>query len=70
MSVLIIWATKSSVWVFSQFKEGINFTKFPTMEVVMETFLLYYMNMIPMVTTHMPTVINKAKISSGDNENG
>ena len=53
-----------SVGVFS-FKEGINFTKFPTMEVVRESFLLYHMNMIPMVTIHMPTVINEAKISLG-----
>ena len=58
-----------SVGVFS-FKEGINFTKFPTVEVVREAFLLYHMNMIPMATTHMPTVINEAKISLGDNENG
>ena len=55
--------------VFS-FKEGINFTKFPIVEVVREAFLLYHMNMIPMATTHMPTVINEAKISLGDNENG
>ena len=51
-----------SVGVLS-FKEGINFTKFPTVEVVREAFLLYHMNMIHMVTTHTPTVINEAKIS-------
>ena len=55
--------------VFS-FKEGINFTKFPIVEVVREAFLLYHMNMIPMVTTHMPTVINEAKISLGDMKMG
>ena len=48
-----------SMGVFS-FKEGINFTKFPTMEGVREAFLLYHMNMIPMVTRHMLTVINEA----------
>ena len=37
-----------NVGVFS-FKEGINFTKFPIMEVVREVFLLYHMNMIPIV---------------------
>ena len=57
------------VGVFS-FKEGISLTKFPTMEVVREAFLLYHMGMIPMATTHMPTHINEAKISLGDNENG
>ena len=40
------------------------------MEDVREAFLLYHMNMIPMVITHMPTDINEAKISLGDNENG
>ena len=53
-----------SMGVFS-FKEGINFTKFPIVEAVREVFLLYHMNMIPMATTHMPTVINEAKISLG-----
>ena len=55
-----------SVGVFS-FKEGISLTKFPTVEVVREAFLLYHMNMIPMVITHMPTNMNEAKISLGDN---
>ena len=40
------------------------------MEDVREVFLLYHMNMIPMVITHMPTDTNKAKMSLGDNENG
>ena len=58
-----------SVGVFS-FKEGTSLIKFPTMEDVREAFLLYHMNMIPMVITPMPTDINEAKISLGDNENG
>ena len=52
------------------FNEGTNLTKFPTMEDVREAFLLYHMNSIPMVITHMPTNTNKAKMSLGDNENG
>ena len=51
-----------SVGVFS-FKEGTSLIKFPTMEDVREAFLLYHMNMIPMVITHMPTDTNKAKMS-------
>ena len=58
-----------SVGIFS-FKEGTSFIKFPTVEDLREVFLLYHMNIIPMAITHMPTVINKAKISLGDNENG
>ena len=58
-----------SVDVFS-FKEGTSLIKFPTVEDVREVFLLYHMNMIPMVITHMPTDTNKAKMSLGDNENG
>ena len=58
-----------SVGIFS-FKEGISFIKFPTMEDIREVFLLYHMNIIPMAITHMPIVINKAKMSLGDNENG
>ena len=44
------------------FKEGTSLTKFPTVEDVREAFLLYHMNIIPMVITHMPTDTNKAKI--------
>ena len=58
-----------SVGIFS-FKEGTNLIKFPTVEDVREVFLLYHLNIIPMVITHMPTDINKAKMSFGDNENG
>ena len=58
-----------SVGIFS-FKEGTSFIKFPPMEDVREVFLLYHMNIIPMAITHMPTDINKAKMCSGDNENG
>ena len=58
-----------SVGVFS-FKEGTSLIKFPTVEDVREAFLLYHMNMIPMVIIHMPTDTNKAKMSLGDNENG
>ena len=52
------------------FKEGTNFIKFPTVEVVREVFLLYHMKIIPMAITHMPVNINKANMSLGDNENG
>ena len=58
-----------SVGIFS-FKEGTSLIKFPTVEDVREVFLLYHMNIIPMAITHMPTDINKAKMSLGDNENG
>ena len=58
-----------SVGIFS-FKEGTNFIKFPTVEVVREFFLLYHMIIIPMAITHMPVSINKAYMSLGDNENG
>ena len=51
-------------------KEWTSLIKFPTVEVVREVLLLYHMNMIPMAITHMPTDINKAKMSLGDNENG
>ena len=57
-----------SVGVFS-FKEGTSLIKFPTMKDVREAFLLYHMNMIPVAITHMPTDINEAKISLGDNGN-
>ena len=60
---------ESSVGVFS-LKEGINLIKFPTVEDIRVVFLLYHMNVIPMVITHMPTDINKAKMSLGDIENG
>ena len=46
-----------SVGVFS-FKKEMSLIKFPTVEDVREAFLLYHMNMIPMVITHMPTDIN------------
>ena len=49
-----------SVGVFS-FKEGTSLIKFPTMEDAREAFLLYHMNMIPMVITHMPNNIKEAK---------
>ena len=55
-----------SVGTFS-FKEGTNFIKFPTVEVVREVF---HMKIIPMAITHMPVNINKANMSLGDNENG
>ena len=58
-----------SVGIFSS-KEGSSLIEFPTMEDVREVFLWYHMNIIPMAITHMPTVINKAKMSLGDNENG
>ena len=51
-----------SVGIFS-FKEGTSLIKFPTVEDVREVFLLYHMNITPMAITHMPTDINKAKIS-------
>ena len=70
MSVLINMGNKEfSVGVFS-FKEGTSLIKFPTMEDVRDVFLLYHMNMIPMVIIHMPTDTNKAKMSLGDNEMG
>ena len=58
-----------SVGIFS-FKEGTNFIRFPTVEDVREVFLLYHIKIIPMAITHMPVIINKARISLGDNENG
>ena len=58
-----------SVDIFS-FKEGTSLIKFPTVDDVREVFLLYHMNMIPMAITQIPTDINKANISFGDNENG
>ena len=58
-----------SVGIFS-FKEGTSFIKFPTVEDVREVFLLYHMKIIPMAITHMPVIINKARMSLGDNENG
>ena len=60
---------ESSVGILS-FKEGTSLVRFPTVEVVREAFLLYHMNIIPRVITHMPIVINNAKISVGDNERG
>ena len=58
-----------SVGTFS-FKEGTSLIKFPTVEDVREALLLYHIKIIPMVITQMPTVINNAKMSFGDNENG
>ena len=58
-----------SVEIFS-FKEGTSFIKFPTVEDVREVFLLYHMKIIPMAITHMPVIINKARMSLGENENG
>ena len=51
------------------FIEGISLIKFPTVEAVKEAFPLYHMNITPRAITHMPTDINRAKISVGDNEN-
>ena len=53
-----------SMGVFS-FKEGINFTKFPTMEELREAFLLYHMNMIPKTIKHKLIATNEAKMSLG-----
>ena len=58
-----------SVGTFS-FKEGTSLTKLPTVEDIREAFLLYHMNVIPMVITHIPTNTNKANMSLEDNENG
>ena len=58
-----------SVGTFS-FKEGTGLIKFPNVEDVREVFLLYHMNIIPMEIIHMPTDINKAKMSLGDKEKG
>ena len=58
-----------SVGTFS-FKEGTNFNKFLSVEVVREVFLFYHMKTIPMAITHKPININKANMSLGDNENG
>ena len=58
-----------SVGTFS-FKEGTNLTIFPTIEDLREAFLLYYINIIPIAITHMPTVTNNAKISVGGNKKG
>ena len=46
-------------------KEGTILTRFPMVEVERVAFLLYYMNIIPRVITHMPTVTKRAKMSSG-----
>ena len=58
-----------SVGIFS-FKEGTSFIKFPTVEDVREVFLLYHMKIISIAITHTPVIINKARRSLGDNENG
>ena len=58
-----------SVGIFS-FKEGTSLIKFPTVEDVRDAYLLYHMKIIPMAITQMPTVINNAKMSFGDNKNG
>ena len=65
MSALIIWATKSPVWIFYHIKNGTSLVRFPTVEVVREAFLLYHMNIIPREITHTPTITNNAKISVG-----
>ena len=58
-----------SVGTFS-FKEGTSLIKFPTVEDIREALLLYHMKIILIAITQMPTAINDAKMSFGDNENG
>ena len=58
-----------SVGIFS-FKEGTSFIKFLTVEDVREVFFLYHMKIIHMTITHTSVIINKARMSLGDNENG
>ena len=51
-------------------REGTSLIRFPIVEEVKVVFLLYHMNITSRAITHMPTIINKAKISLGDSENG
>ena len=50
----------------SSTREGTSLIKFPIVEEERVVFL-YHMNITPRVITHMPMVINRAKISLGDN---
>ena len=43
---------------------------FPTLEEVKVVFLLYHMNVIPIIMVHMPISTKSASMSLGDNENG
>ena len=54
----------------SSTREGTSLIKFPIVEEERVVFLLYHMNITPRAITHMPTVINRAKISFGDSEKG
>ena len=51
-------------------KEGTSLIKFPIVEEERVVFLLYHMNSIPRAITHMPTVINRARMSLGKSEKG
>ena len=55
---------------FFSVKDGISLLKFPTVDEVRVVYLLYHMKSIPKAIKHMPVVINRAKISLGDNEKG
>ena len=55
---------------FFSVRDGISLLKFPIMEEAREVFLLYHMKSIPKSIKHMPVMINKEKISLGDNEKG
>ena len=60
---------ESKEGIFS-FNDGINLSRFPTVEVVKVVFLLYQMKRIPMIKVHRPVSINRANINFGDIENG
>ena len=55
---------------FFSVRDGISLLRFPIVEEVREVFLLYHMKSIPKAIKHTPVMINKAKISLGDNEKG
>ena len=51
-------------------REGICLIKFSIVEEESVVFLLYHMNITPRTITHMPTFINMAKRSLGENVKG
>ena len=54
----------------SSTREGTSLIKFPIVEEERVVFLLYHMNTTPRAITHMPMVINRAKISLGGSVKG
>ena len=54
----------------SSTREGTSLIKFPIVEEERVAFLLYHMNIIPRSITHVPTVINRAKMTLGESVKG